>query len=226
MSRVRAPGTTQFDTTPYLASSFGGDLAERHDRRLRRAVVDLPGVRVDARRGAGVHHVAASRDARLVLLAPVRGGPPRRREVTLEVHPHDGVEVVLRHVDEHAVAEDAGVVHEDVELAELADRERHQRLRPLPTRGVVDAGDRAAAAGADLGRDLLGRAGVVARSVVRHAGIVDDDRHALLGQQQRVLTAETAAGAGHQRHPPVEFDHLRPSDDCHRVDVATGPAAP
>ena len=51
-----------------------------------------------------------------------------------------------------------GVVHEDVEAAELVDRVRDQRLRAGPRRDVVAVRDRGAAGGGDLVDDLVGRA--------------------------------------------------------------------
>ena len=57
----------------------------------------------------------------LRLLAPVRGGVTGRAEVALQVHVDHGVPLGLGHVDDHAVAQDAGVVHEHVQVAEGVD---------------------------------------------------------------------------------------------------------
>ena len=60
--------------------------------------------------------------AGLGLLAPVGGGVAARGERALEVDGDDGVPLLLGHVGEHAVAQDAGVVDDDVEVAERVDR--------------------------------------------------------------------------------------------------------
>jgi hypothetical protein len=54
----------------------------------------------------------------------------------------DGIPLGLRHVDEHAVPEDSGVVDEDVEPAEVLDGLVDQRARPCEVGDivVVDAG--------------------------------------------------------------------------------------
>ena len=81
-----------------------------------------------------------------------------RHEVTLEVDVDDRVPLLLGHVEAHLVAEDPGVVDEDVEPAELVDRLRDQRLAAVPGRDVVEVGDGLPAGGDDLVDDLLGRA--------------------------------------------------------------------
>ena len=55
------------------------------------------------------------------LLAHEDGGGLGGREVALEVDGDDLVPLLLAHVEDHAVAEDAGVVDEDVDAAELVD---------------------------------------------------------------------------------------------------------
>ena len=123
-------------------------LREADDPGLRRRVVRLPPVPVDAddrgdvhdRPRALLHHPARRRAARV----------EARREVRVD----DGVPVLVRHADEQPVARDAGVVHEDVEIARLLD-ERARRLR------IGDV--RLHGAAADLGGERLGlvRAGAI-----------------------------------------------------------------
>ena len=98
--------------------------------------------------------------AGLGLLAPVRGGPAARGEVALEVHAHDVVPLRLGHVDEHAVAQDAGVVDEDVEVAERVDRRVDEPLGALPVGDVVAVGDGLAAQRLDLGSTTCRAAGL------------------------------------------------------------------
>ena len=60
-------------------------------------------------------------DAAVALLSHEDGGGLDRREVALEVDGEDLVPLLLAHVEDHAVAQDAGVVDEDVDAAELVD---------------------------------------------------------------------------------------------------------
>ena len=80
------------------------------------------------------------------------------REVALEVHGDDGVELVLAGVGEHPVADDARVVHQDVETAELLDRRLDQAVGLRPVGDVGPTGHGFAAGSGDLVDDALGGA--------------------------------------------------------------------
>ena len=97
------------------------------------------------------------------------------REVALQVDADDGVPVLLGHVEAHGVAEDAGVVHEDVEAAALG-------RPPAATRPGAPSHDATSSPLAsacrrrrDLVDDLLGR-GRVGRRPRAPRRVVDDDR--------------------------------------------------
>jgi len=79
--------------------------------------------------------------------------------VAFEVDGDDRVPLFLGHVHEHPVAEDPGVVDEDVEAAELVERLLHEPLRAGEVGDVLAVRRRFAAGGADLLDDLLRRAG-------------------------------------------------------------------
>ena len=68
-----------------------------------------------------------------------------------------------RHVDQHPVAQDAGVVDQHVEIAEGLDRGVDEPLAALPVADVVGVGHRLAARRPDLVDHLLGRRAIVAR---------------------------------------------------------------
>ena len=146
--------------------------------------------------------------ARLDLLPPVRGGPAGRAERPLEVDLDDGVPLLLGHVRQHPVAQDAGVVDHDVQVAEPLDCGVDQPLGALPGRDVVAVGDGLTAHAGDLRHDLLGRAEVATRPVDVAAEVVDDDLRALPGQAQRVLAADAAPRAGDDGHPAVAKTHV------------------
>ena len=112
-----------------------------------------------------------------------------RREVPAEVDLDDGVPVVLVHVEDHPVAQDARVVHEHVESAEGVNRLLHQVARAVEIGDVVEVGDSLAAACPDDLDHFLGRPTVGALAASRAPEIVHDDARARGGEIQRVAAA-------------------------------------
>ena len=113
----------------------------------------------------------------------------------------DEVPIGLCHLLERDIAQDAGVVDQDVELAPRVDRGLDDLIAVLD--GVV-VGDRLAAFLFDLGDDLVGRRRGLAFAGEAAAEVVDDDLRASRREQQRVRAAEAAAGAGHDCYLAVE----------------------
>ena len=105
-------------------------------------------------------------------------------------------EGVDAHVVEDHVAQDAGIVDDAVEPAEMIDRRLHDLAGGDRFRDRLEIGDRGAAALLDFLDHFLGGRGAVARAVGGAAGIVDHDLGALGGAQQRDLAADAAARAG------------------------------
>ena len=132
-------------------------------------------------------------------LTPVGGRPTRRGERALEVDLDDRVPLLLGHVHEHAVAQDAGVVDEHVEAAERLDGGVDEALGALPVGDVVAVGDGLAAHRLDLVDDVLRRAGRLTRAVHLAAEVVHHDLGPVRRQHQRVLAADAPARAGHDR---------------------------
>ena len=87
----------------------------------------------------------------------------------------------------HAVAQDAGVVDQHVEVAERVDRRLDQALGALEVGDALAVGDGLAAGGDDLVDDLLRRRGVGAAAVHVAAEVVDHDLGPVAGQRQGVL---------------------------------------
>jgi hypothetical protein len=81
-------------------------------------------------------------------------GELRGVERALEVHPDHVVPLLLGHVEDHPVPQDARRVDQDVEPPELAERGLDQALGRRVIGHVGAVGDRAAAAPGDLARDL------------------------------------------------------------------------
>ena len=119
----------------------------------------------------------------------------------------DIVPLGLAHVDEHPVAEDPGVVDEDVQVAEGVDGRVDQLLGPLPVGDVVAVRHRLATPGRDLGDDFVGRAVVRAGAVVGAATVVDDDLGSFGGEQKGVLATDAAPGSRDDRDASLECSH-------------------
>ena len=143
--------------------------------------------------------------------APPLGRVTRGREVALEVHADHRVPLLLARREDHAVAQEAGVVDEHVEAAERVDRGVHQAAGALPVGDVVGVGDGLAARRDDLvDEELRGRA-VGTGSLARDAEVVHDDARAFTREQACVLAADAAPGAGHDHDPPFADARQRDS---------------
>ncbi len=131
----------------------------------------------------------------------------RRAERALEVHAHDRVEVVLGHVEDHGVADDPGVVHQDVERAERLDRGVDHLPGRVEVGDVAVVGNRVAAPLLDELHDGVGilLAGAVAPN--RAAEVVDHDLGAVLGQFERVAAPDAVRRTGDDGDLPVEQSH-------------------
>ena len=109
------------------------------------------------------------------------------------------------HFGESLVAQDAGVVDENVDAspARLRGLDHRGDLRGIGDIGAIGDGD--AAGRLDFARHL--ERGL--RRLAVAAEIVDDDLGAARGQAQSVTAAEAAAGAGDDGDPSVEpYRHL------------------
>src|SRR6185503_798088 len=103
-----------------------------------------------------------------------------------------------------AIAQDAGVVDDDVDPAERVDRGLDDAVRRLPVRDAVGARDRRAAFRLDLVDDLLRRAGVLAFARDRGADVIHDHLRALGGHRVREIPPDSAAGAGDHHYLALE----------------------
>ena len=129
--------------------------------------------------------------------------------MTFQVHVHHRVEGRLVHLEAHRVADDAGVVDEDVEPTPFVDRLRDEAARAVERRDVVTVRDGGTAGGDDLVDDRLRRAGVASAAFHRGPEIVDHDARAVRGEQQRVAATDAPAGAGDDRDLAFEDPHSR-----------------
>ena len=95
--------------------------------------------------------------------------------MALEVHVDDGVPLGLVHVETHLVAQDSGVVDEDIEATERVDCLRDEGLSTTPGRDVVVVRSCLSAGARDLVDHLLRGSLVRTFTSGLTAEIVDDD---------------------------------------------------
>ena len=145
----------------------------------------------------------------------MRDGVAGRHEVAAQVHPHDRVPLVDRHVGQHAVAQEPGVAHDGVEPTERIDRLAHHGAHLIPVGDVGAIGDGFAALRLDLGDDLLRRRRAGRGAVALDAEIVDHDPRALGRERERVRAPEPAPGTGDDDHATVTTTHAAPR--CRRL---------
>ena len=135
-----------------------------------------------------------------------------RYKVALEVHLDDRVPVVFGEVDQYAVAEDAGVVHEDVKVTEGFDGGVDQTLTTLPVGDVVVVGNGFATHGLDFGHNLLGRRTFTARTIEVAAEVIDDNLRTFSGEEKCVLAANATASASNNCYTTIKKSHDAPSN--------------
>ncbi len=206
--RVRARGAIVFAVTPYFDHLARHHEAERGDAGLRGGVVRLTAVAEQSSLRGGEHDATVRRLSRtLGLLAPVRRRETGRHEVALEVNLDDRIPLLLGHVEDRAVAKDARVVDEDVEVAIGLERLLDEILAALPTRDVVVVGARLTAGRLDLIDRLLRGPVVGTRAIPFAAEVIDDDLGAFRGQEHRVRTTDPASGTGDDRDLSVKVSH-------------------
>ena len=134
---------------------------ERHDAALGRGVVRLRDARRERARREADHRAA-------LLLAEDRRRGAEHGEGALEVGLDDRVPLVFRHVEQHALAQDAGDAHDAVDPAEGVDGRLHDRRAALHRRDRVGVGDRPPA-----GRLLISSTTASATSLVGSLPSID-----------------------------------------------------
>ena len=113
---------------------------------------------------------------------------------------HQTVPLLLAHVEDHPLAQDAVRADEDVEVAVGVDRGRDGALGGLHVGDVASERDRFAAGGGDFVDDRLHFRGLHAGAPLDvEAGVADDHFRALLGEHFADLRAHAAGPAGDQR---------------------------
>ena len=112
----------------------------------------------------------------------------------------DRVPLVLGHVGEHAVAQDAGIVDDHIQLSVGAHRLVDESLGPVPVADIVAVDDCLAAGFADGLDDLVAGRSATAGAVECRTDVIDDDFGAMGRQRQRVLASKALASPRDNRH--------------------------
>src|SRR5579864_8302225 len=161
------------------------------DAHLGRHVVGLTEIADQARCRRHVHEAAG------ILLAEVRRAGAAHVEAAVQVHADHVGPVRPAHAVKDAIAQNAGIVDQNVDPAERIER----RLDDLiGIAGLADRerrGDGRAAGFLDLVDDGLGRSGIGAGAFEAGADIADHDARTLLRHEQRNAAADAPTGARH-----------------------------
>ena len=120
------------------------------------------------------------------------------------MHLDDKAEVLERHLRETLVAQDAGVVDEDVDAAPGRERLLDHGLHGVRVGHRCAVRDRFATGDADLVDDRLGRLRRAAVAVDGATEVIDHHLRAARRERQGMLPAEPTAGTCHDGHAAVE----------------------
>src|SRR5262249_50302926 len=160
------------------------------DAEFGRHVIGLAEI-ADQRRGRGHVHEGAG-----ILLAELYRAGPAHVEGAVEVHGEHIRPVRPAHAVEDAVAQDAGIVHQDVDAAERGKRRLDDLVGVLRLGDRERGSDRLAALALDFIDHRLRGAGVGAGAFETRADVADPDLRPLLRHEQRDAAADAAARTG------------------------------
>src|SRR5919198_3210653 len=163
------------------------------DAELGRHVIGLAEI-ADQRRGRGHVHEGTA-----ILLAEMRGAGPAHVEGTIEVDRQHVRPVRPAHAMEDAVAQNAGIVDQNVDAPECGERGVHDLLGILRLGDRERGGDRLASTALDLVHHLVRGRGIATGTFEARADVADDDAGALAGQQHGDGPPDAAPSAGDDR---------------------------
>ncbi len=120
-----------------------------------------------------------------------------------QVNLDDRIPFVDRHVGQHAVAQNAGIVDEHVEAAKGRDRLIDHPFGAVPIGHVIAIGDRLAPHGPDFFHNRFGGFARPAFACPLSAEIVHHDPGALTREFQAMLPPDTSGAARHDNDAPL-----------------------
>src|SRR5947209_11968279 len=111
------------------------------------------------------------------------------------MNPYNRIPLLLGHIDEHAVPQNAGIIYEDIKSAELFDRRVNKILSSMPIRYVVVIRHSRPPGRLNLRDHRLRQVPAVPAAVHRRADIVDNDYCALRGELESLLPSNALPSA-------------------------------
>ena len=132
-----------------------------------------------------------------ILIDPFLTGNPK---AAAKVHVDDGIEVFPGHPMENGIAQDAGVIDDDIELAEIIDRAVYDSLGGLEVGHALEVGHRLAACRSYFLDNVFGRRSRLPGAVEMSPEVVDDHLGALFSHQEHFFAADSASGPGDDRY--------------------------
>src|SRR5208337_5549577 len=166
--------------------------------------------------GGGVVGLAGTAERRVrrevdnpavLALAHMRRRGTDRAVVPLEMHSDHVVPFLFGHVENHAVAQDAGDVDQDIELAEFLDRLVDEALAAFDGGDIHVIGNGVAARGLDFLDHVVGGRLSLLLARDRDPKIVDYYCASLRGECPRDAAADAATAAGDSGYFSVELAH-------------------
>jgi len=144
-----------------------------------------------------------------LLLAEMRDGRAADIKGAVKMHLHYRVELFGRHIVEHAIAQNARVVHHHVNAAKTVDRLLHHRLSVIPTGHAAAVRHRAAGSVGlgDFGDDALRWPVIVAFAGHARADVVDHDLSAIGGEGNRRRAPNSATGTSNDGNLAIQHSH-------------------
>ncbi len=176
---------------------------EAGDAGFGGAVVRLAEVPHEAGVGGGIDD-----PARDVVVFHVPGGGATAIKRSVEMDGDHRPPFVVFHLGERLVAEDARIVHEDVEATEVLERGLHDPLGAFGVGYGVGVRHGRPARLADLRDHGLRHRGAAAAAVPRDADVVDHELRPFGRQGQGMSPAQPSAGSGDDRDFSFEELHL------------------
>src|SRR5581483_2177975 len=185
---------------PVLRAFHGENAGQPDEPHFGRAVVGLAEVAVQPGRGTRKEEASVS----LRLHHPEGGLGHEERAEEMDVE--NGLKILGREVREGFIAEDPGVVDDNVDGAEGVESLLDNRRSTFWTCDGVHVGDGLAAGGADDLNRVGGGSRSAAGPVGAPADVVDDDPGSPAGEFQRVGSAEAAPGSGDDGDLAIKID--------------------
>jgi hypothetical protein len=123
------------------------------------------------------------------------------------VHRDHVIPILLTHAIDDVIPEDAGVVDDDVKVAEVLNGRVHEAPSPLETRHVVGACDGLTPDSCYFVDNELSRGRIISCSIRRNPNVVDDDLRTMRCKLERMLATQASACPRYDRYSTLAQQH-------------------